>query len=342
MPRRPPSRTAFTLVELLVVIAIIGVLVALLLPAIQSAREAARRTQCVNNLKQIALAVHNYEGSRRLFPPSFCWNRVAGDKAGSWSGFARILPYVEEQNIYLSVDSTQGYSGALLPNGTKLMTTRIAMLMCGSEVNDTPKLDATGAPTSYPPNYGWNLGPWLVYNPVKNSGGTGAFFPNSNLRGKDFSDGLSNTLMIAEVKSFTGSIRTTSTSMAATPPVNPSDVCGFGGTAKVEPNPSDNGGHGEWVDGKSFKTGMTTTFPPNTTVSCSSGGMSYDIDFVNQSEGGSLTVSTYAVLTSRSYHPGSVNAAMMDGSVRSVADNVDLVLWQAISTRAGNEIVELP
>jgi len=342
MSHTSPRRTAFTLVELLVVIAIIGVLVALLLPAVQAAREAARRTQCTNNLKQIALAVHNYEGSRQLFPPSFCWNRVTGNKGGSWSAFTRILPYVEENNIYLNVDFTQAYSNALLPDGSKLMTARISMLMCGSEVNDTMRLDAMGAPVSYPVNYGWNLGPWLIFNPVNNTGGTGAFFPNSGLRGKDFSDGLSNTLMISEVKAFTGSFRTTTTPMSATPPVNPSDVCGFGGTAKVGPNPSDNGGHVEWVDGKTFETGVTTTFTPNTVVSCSSGGMSYDIDFVNQTEGSSLTVSTYAVLTSRSYHPGSVNAAMMDGSVRSVADNVDLNLWRAISTRAGNEIMERP
>src|SRR4051812_10571613 len=92
-------RPAFTLVELLVVIAIIGVLVALLLPAVQAARESARRSSCTNNLRQLALAMHNYENSRKAFPPSICWNGSTA-KGGNWSPYGRILPYLEENNIY--------------------------------------------------------------------------------------------------------------------------------------------------------------------------------------------------------------------------------------------------
>jgi len=334
------ARRGFTLVELLVVIAIIGVLVALLLPAVQAAREAARRSSCTNNLKQLALAFHNYELSNRGLPPNFCWNRDLVNKGGGWSGFARALPYLEDENLYRSIDFTLPYSGQLLPNGAKLMTARVSVLVCPAEANDMPKVDATGAATSYPVNYGMNLGPWLVYNPATNKGGTGAFYPNHSMRMREFTDGLGHTVMLSEVKMFTSIFRNTATAMSASPPDVASDVCGFGGTAKAGPNPSDNGAHGEWVDGKSFETGVTSTFPPNTPVPCASGGVTYDVDFISQTEAGSATVPTYSVLTSRSYHVNGVNAAMMDGSVRSVNNDIDPSLWRALSTRAGNEVVE--
>ena len=90
-------RRGFTLIELLVVIAIIAILVALLLPAVQQAREAARRAQCKNNLKQIGLALHNYQGALNVFPPSFC---IGNGDGGKWSPMARILPYVDQANLY--------------------------------------------------------------------------------------------------------------------------------------------------------------------------------------------------------------------------------------------------
>ncbi len=96
-------RTAFTLIELLVVIAIIAVLVALLLPAVQQAREAARRTQCKNNLKQIALGMHNYESSYSTFPPSMAVNPSITSNA-SWSIHGRIMPYLEQVNLYNQID----------------------------------------------------------------------------------------------------------------------------------------------------------------------------------------------------------------------------------------------
>lgn len=335
----PTPRAAFTLVELLVVIAIVGVLVAMLLPAVQSAREAARRSQCTNNLKQIALATHNYESSMRRFPPNFCWNLVPGNKGGAWSGFARVLPYLEGSTIYQFIDFGQAYSNILMPDGTKLMTRRIPELICATEINDIVKVDASNLPASYPVNYAWNLGPWFVFDPVKNKGGSGAFYPNGALSPKSFTDGLSHTLMLSEVKAFTGLIRNTPTAMSATPPSQPGDICSLGGTAKVGPRPSDNGAHGEWVDGKSFETGFTTTFVPNSFVSCSSVGAQYDLDFISQSESGSTTIPTYSAITSRSYHVDGVNAAMMDGSVRTISNQIDIGLWRALSTRDGGEIV---
>ena len=99
------KRRAFTLVELLVVIAIIGVLVALLLPAVQAAREAARRMSCTNNIRQLALAMHNYESANKKFPPQI----MLGKNQAIWSPQARILPYIEQGNLFASVDFKQDY-----------------------------------------------------------------------------------------------------------------------------------------------------------------------------------------------------------------------------------------
>src|SRR5262245_49827553 len=110
---RPPShRRAFTLVELLVVIAIIGVLVALLLPAVQSAREAARRTRCTNNLKQLGLALHNYEGMHRCFPPGVIWNSTTVNFSLPRLNFHCLLfPYIEQNNVYGMIN-LQNFAGS--------------------------------------------------------------------------------------------------------------------------------------------------------------------------------------------------------------------------------------
>ncbi len=113
----------------------------------------------------------------------------------------------------------------------------------------------------------------------------------------------------------------------------------MGGTAKMGQTPNDNGGHVEWVDGKANHIGFTTTFAPNTRVECTNGALKYDVDWVNQRESTSATIPTYAAITARSHHPGMVNAALMDGSVRTVTDEIDLVIWRVLSTRSGGEIV---
>src|SRR5262245_46317669 len=112
-------RDGFTLIELLVVIAIIAVLIGLLLPAVQSAREAARRMQCKNNLKQIGLALHNYQSTHSVFPPSFC---IGQYKGGTWSITARILPFIDQANSFNLADLTVGYSDP--PNSTNGITSQ--------------------------------------------------------------------------------------------------------------------------------------------------------------------------------------------------------------------------
>ncbi|MBI3838202.1 MAG: DUF1559 domain-containing protein [Planctomycetia bacterium] len=339
-------RNAFTLVELLVVIAIIGILVALLLPAVQAAREASRRTQCTNHLKQIALAVHNYQTSHRVFPPSFCWNRKLDNLGGNWSALARTLPYLEEANLFGSIDFTRGYDDAVLSDGTRLAIKRIAPFVCPSDPNDTLHVDDENEPDTFPNNYAVNMGPWRIYNPSDNSSGQGAFHPNAFFSPARFTDGLSKTLLAADVKSYTPLFRSGAAAAKLSIPPEVGALCGLGDNgADDETSPGmglnlqQNVGHVEWVDGKSHQTGFTTTFAPNSVVPCHYNGFHYDIDLASGREGASLSEPINAAITARSYHPGIVNAAMMDGSVRSVDDGIELQVWRALSTRAGGEVL---
>ena len=186
-------RRAVTLIELLVVIAIIGLLVALLLPAIQSARESGRRVSCQNNLRQIALAVQGYQVAHRSYPPSalFTPGVVIGTNNQSWSIHGRILPYLEEEAAFAKVNLQTAWD-AQLDSG--IPTTRIASFVCPSEANDIVRTDNAGKPLIYPHTYGFNFGTWKVFDPTKNTGGDGSFYVNSRLRPEHFTDGLSRTL----------------------------------------------------------------------------------------------------------------------------------------------------
>jgi prepilin-type N-terminal cleavage/methylation domain-containing protein len=326
---RRPGRSGFTLVELLVVIAIIGILIALLLPAVQAAREAARRSQCTNNLKQIGVALHVFENTHQAFPSSF-----GGSQGTDWSAQARLLPYLEQVALHDSVDYDQPYAAAVLPDGSPLSTFRVPTYLCPSEPNDTVRLSG-GVPEHYPLNYGMNLGTWLVYQPTNREGGDGAFRPYRRLKPRDMLDGLSNTLAAAEVKAYTPYFRNAALD-PPTMPVVPADVCSLAGDFKS------GSGHTEWVDGRSHQTGVTTVFTPNTHVPCVQGGKEYDVDWTNQQEGKSNTIPTYAAVTARSHHAGVVNALLVDGSVRAISEIVELTVWRALSTRAGGEVVKMP
>jgi prepilin-type N-terminal cleavage/methylation domain-containing protein len=335
MSRR--RRHAFTLVELLVVIAIIGILIALLLPAVQAARESARRTGCKNNLHQAAIAVHNYESVHNGFPPTFeiYVGTVLSGNNGSWSIHGRILPYLERNAEYDLVNLDIAWDKQLA-SGVPQM--RISSYLCPSEAHDFIRTNA-GLPFVYPQTIGFNLGTWFVYDPATGETGDGAFTVNISTTTGSIVDGLSNTLCAADVKAFTSYFRNTA-DPGPNPPTSPAFISGFSGQNKLGPNVNDNTGHTEWPDGRVHHSGITTSFTPNTNVPYTVAGVLYDVDFNSRQEGTSATQRTYAAITSRSYHPTSVNAAMMDGSVRTVKESVSLTTWRAMGTRNNQDVAD--
>lgn len=334
------GRRGFTLVEFLVVVTIIGVLIALLLPAVQASREAARRMSCLNNLKQIGLALHNYATANRTFPPSFCIQRgtVLSGNNGSWSVHGRLLPYLEQGNAYSKIRLDLAWDAQV---GTSVPTMRIETYLCPSERNDKVRVDSKGNPYTYPICYGFNFGTWLVYDPATGQEGDGVFFVNSQVGPEGISDGLSNTLAAAEVKAFTAYFRNTQ-DPGPVPPSSPVTIAGFasGAQFKLGPATNDNTGHTEWGDGRVHHSGFTTTFAPNTKVSYThSDGRTYDVDYNSRQEGHSATQPTYAAVTARSYHPGIVQTLFMDGSACPVQDTIHPVVWRALGTSCGGETV---
>jgi prepilin-type N-terminal cleavage/methylation domain-containing protein len=332
-------RRAFTFIELLVVIAIIAILIALLVPAVQKVRAAAARMQCLNNLKNIGLAVHNYEGVIKGFPVSMNApiGATFGTNNGSWSVHGRILSYIEQDTAGVKVNLEVAWDQQL---ATGVPQTRIPLYRCPADVNDRVRVDAAGAPFVYPHNYAFNFGTWFVYDPASGLGGDGAFKPNIPTRAPQISDGLSNTLCAAEAKSFTPYARNTN-NPGSTPPASPSAVTPLcaGGQFKLGPNLNDNTGHTEWPDGRVHHSGITTVFTPNTVVPFTTGGLTYDIDYNSRQEGNSATVPTYAAITARSYHEGMVHVLLMDGSARPVQNGIQLSVWRALGTRAGGDVV---
>jgi prepilin-type N-terminal cleavage/methylation domain-containing protein/prepilin-type processing-associated H-X9-DG protein len=313
-----PHRTAFTLIELLVVMAVIGILVALLLPAVQAARETARRAQCANHLKQIGLALANYESAVGAFPAAGMYSLLPGE---ALSVHYSLLSYIEQDGLRAQMQTTAGQAAA--------KGQRIAIYLCPSDPNTGPA--PSGSSIRYPITYGFNYGTWMVYDWNARQSGDGAFTVNCAQRSSGYLDGLSNTLAAAEVKALTPYLRDGQNPNAAgAPRPTPAGVAALGGTLK-------NNGHLEWNDARAMQAGLTTTFPPNTWVPYNNAGVVLDIDFDSNREGNLLTGLTYAAVTSRSYHPGVVNASFMDGSVRTIHSEIPGLIWQAFGTRAGGE-----
>ena len=321
------KRFGLTLVELLVVIAIIGVLMALLFPAVKAVRSAAARVKCANNLRQIGIALHNYDTIAERFPISgkYPVGALANDV---YSIQARLLPFLEEGNLYSKIDLDE-----VPANQPDVIKQRIAVYMCPSELNDRSRV--VPPLVKYPLNYAANLGTWLIYDPQTGEGGDGAFPINRASAPSDILDGLSHTIAFSEVKTFQTYLRNGGNpgALAAAPPVDPAAAAALGGGLRVGV------GHTEWTDSPIHQSGFSFVFKPNTMVPLVSGSTTYDVDVVSSVEGTSATRPTYAVVTARSYHPGKiVNSLKLDGSVAPTSPDIDLDLWRALGTRGGREV----
>ena len=332
----------FTLIELLVVIAIIGVLIALLLPAVQAAREAARRSQCSNNLKQIGLGLLNYEGIAGAFPPSTV-SSGAGNTVAWTNGFSvhcRILPFMEQG---VAFDALNFNFNHLSATNTSVVTIAVAIFTCPSDENKdarTPFPPFTGlSATASVTSYGVNSGDWFVWNGFNGPENRGVFGPNRSRRIAEFRDGTSQTLMAADVLVYQP-LRRCSMQLAnvndpnAIPPspnADPYTVAPeYGSTAC-----SLGAAHGFWADGNAHETAMTTAWPPNTRINGHNGEGILDLETRLFAQGGP----TYAALTARSAHPGGVSALFCDGSVHFIKESIAGTTWRALGTVKGGEVV---
>jgi prepilin-type N-terminal cleavage/methylation domain-containing protein/prepilin-type processing-associated H-X9-DG protein len=331
------SRCGFTLIELLVVIALIAILVGLLLPAVQAAREAARRTQCTNNLKQLGLAIHQYEMQENSLPPSLVLSGSGTTTlwTNGWSAYVRILPAVEQQSVYNQINFTIAFQQWQNQSATGVV---IVTFLCPSEVNRQP--------TSYLSygnvggvNYGWSMGDWYVWGgfvfPTSNRSALG---PNQSRKWADFQDGLSQTFIAAEVKNYQPHLRDcgglaqiNNPDIIPTPDANYMQIAPeyAGGSCTLRPD-----GHAEWVDGGVHHTGFTTAWTPNK-VTGNTAIRDLDLSGQREKSGGP----TFAAITSRSYHPGGVNVLLGDGSVRFIKNTIAGATWRALGTVAGSEVI---
>ncbi len=326
---------AFTLVELLVVIAIIGLLIAMLLPAVQQVREAARRTQCANRLRQLALATLHFESSNAHFPTSF--DLEPGEiKRGSWSIHAKLLPFAEQSNLESRIDFDSDWHNQL---ETGVHAFGAPMLNCPSDINRGNRI-RDGINYVHSTSYGFNMGTWFIFDPATREVGNGVFRVGKPATHGSISDGLSNTICATDVKAFTSYIRNAS-SYDPSLPIDETHFLNVAGELKLGHDLQNNTGHSVWTDGRVHHAGMTVTFTPNSQVKYVFEGRDFDIDFNSQQEGRDLVNRTYAAVTSRSGHTGGVNVARMDGSVGFVTDDVKVDAWRAAGSIAGGEVFSI-
>lgn len=315
------SRTAFTLVELLVCIAIIGTLVALLLPAVQAAREAARRSGCVNNLRQIGIALQNYESARKHFPAG------RGDPLpGVFSTFAYLLPYVEHSTLKDQISFNQPPTtftvGATVYDGAineAAATTRVNLFICPSDAAGGSISGSIYGATNYAANAGSGM---VDLGNLKTA--DGVFFTASAIRFKDIVDGSSQTAAFSERLLGSGGIISGPASadsphlmlqLAAGSDPTPTNCAAAAGDTFTERG-------SKWILGNYGNTLYDHYYAPNPAE--------WDCMNIQQQK---------ALLSARSSHPGGVNVQHCDGSVEFIGDDIAVAIWRAASTRNGHELV---
>jgi prepilin-type N-terminal cleavage/methylation domain-containing protein/prepilin-type processing-associated H-X9-DG protein len=316
-------RRGFTLIELLVVIAIIAVLIALLLPAVQAAREAARRLQCDNNLKQLGLALHNYESSVGTFPFGIRYNDPTNGCGTFWRHtlFTYALPYIESGNLANSINFTGAANSV---RNVTAFNTRVNTYFCPSDQPSIP------TPADYPGysqgSYAGMAGYIEIFRYVYRAGtndqvcnrleGNGMFVLNFTRRLVDVTDGLSSTIIVGETSRYVN---------------EPASIWNF------------------WNSGAWFADGLSA-------VSSRPAGIAYSVPRLNASASlgaveplidqlgpfnwwqvpGALE---YGQFGFRSLHPGGVNFLFGDGSVRFLKQTIDMGVYRALSTIKGGEVV---
>jgi prepilin-type N-terminal cleavage/methylation domain-containing protein/prepilin-type processing-associated H-X9-DG protein len=310
-------RRAFTLIELLVVIAIIAVLIALLLPAVQAAREAARRAQCVNNLKQIGIALHGYHDVNGEIPPT----SNAGTPDFSMKG--RMLPYLEQTPLFNALNMSFNHGDA--PNVT-VNTTRINVFVCPSDGNNPTNTDGS---TSYPNNIGViRINGALVDGPGDKLGQSS---DGPDITFASITDGLSNTVIFSEwVK---GRINE---STAGVHSVYQSSIPEAAGTTPDQYQAA-------CLRDSSTVANITFTQKGKDWLYawCGWGGCYSAIMTPNQFGCwyGTGANSDHTMIGASSYHPGGVNTLFMDGSVKFIKNTVNKSVWRGLATKAGGEII---
>jgi prepilin-type N-terminal cleavage/methylation domain-containing protein/prepilin-type processing-associated H-X9-DG protein len=290
---------AFTLVELLVVIAIVGVLLGLLLPAVQKVREAANRLTCSNSLRQLALAAHHYHDDRQAFPPGFF--RAPGPwlEARVVTLYVALLPYVEQGNLERRWDFTR-YGNNLGPYPTATASQVIALAVCPSDALPRPAVDlndAEAAPRHWGlVSYGGNAGVRATGVPTKD----GIFFEGSAVRIADVTDGVSNTLLWGERNHWDPNYDR----LCPRDPIGTNGWWAYAGTADLL---------------------LGAALPVNYQVPATAAGCD------------AVKADRLSAFGSR--HPGGANFALADGSVRFLTEKMPLATLQALSTRGKGEVV---